>query len=91
MSERPPCVDCGGETTTKDGVRCATCRVRQYRKDPEKRERDRERSRRWKREHLGQPGRPSVTSDPCCKTPGNQSDPATVGAVRGHGNQERGS
>jgi hypothetical protein len=36
--------------------------TRRYRSDPEKRERDRERSRRWKRENLGQPGRPAVTS-----------------------------
>jgi hypothetical protein len=35
-----------------------TDRVRRYRSDPEKRERDREFSRRWKREHLGQPGLP---------------------------------
>lgn len=34
-----------------------TAAVRKYRSDPEKAERDRERSRRWKREHLGQPGR----------------------------------
>lgn len=32
--------------------------VRRYRSDPVKRERDREASRRWKREHLGQPGLP---------------------------------
>jgi hypothetical protein len=32
--------------------------VRRYRQDPERRELDRERSRRWKREHLGQPGLP---------------------------------
>jgi hypothetical protein len=34
--------------------------VRRYRADPEKRERDREASRRWKRIHLGQPGRPAA-------------------------------
>jgi hypothetical protein len=36
----------------------STEKVRKYRSDPEKLERDREASRRWKREHLGQPGLP---------------------------------
>lgn len=39
-----------GETSTEA--------VRRYRRDPTKRERDLEVSRRWKREHLGQPGQP---------------------------------
>jgi hypothetical protein len=38
-----------------------TARVRKYRSDPVKAERDREISRRWKREHLGQPGKPATT------------------------------
>lgn len=36
--------------------------VRRYRSDPERRERDREVSRRWKREHLGQPGKPKAAA-----------------------------
>lgn len=36
----------------------STERTRRYRQDEAKREKDRERSRRWKREHLGQPGLP---------------------------------
>lgn len=52
-----PCETCG--RIKDDGKReCVSCRVRRYRSDPEKRERDREASRRWKREHLGQPGLP---------------------------------
>lgn len=54
-----PCETCGREKD--DGCReCVTCRVRRYRSDPDKRERDREASRRWKREHLGQPGMPKA-------------------------------
>lgn len=39
-----------------------TAATRKYRSDPDKRERDRERSRRWKREHLGQSGLPRKAS-----------------------------
>jgi hypothetical protein len=77
----------------------STEKVRKYRQDPEKAERDRERSRAWKaanpervrayaREYKK---RRSVTSAPAGKTPGNQSDPATAATVRGHGNQDRSS
>jgi hypothetical protein len=48
----------GQEWRERTGYK-STDAVRQYRSDPEKRERDRERSRRWKREHLGQPGKPN--------------------------------
>jgi hypothetical protein len=41
----------------------STERTRRYRTDPEKRELDRECARRWKREHLGQPGLPRRAQD----------------------------
>lgn len=73
--------------------------VRRYRQDPEKRERDRAASRRWKeanrernrardRERDRARRRALVTSGSADKTPGNQSDPATAATARGHGNQE---
>lgn len=37
---------------------CIGCYKREWRKDPQNAERDRQWSRRWKREHLGQPGMP---------------------------------
>ncbi len=50
---RERCAICYGRLM---GYPNSTAAVRRYRSDPEKRERDRERSRRWKREKLGQPG-----------------------------------
>jgi hypothetical protein len=63
MGEQPEwCVKgCGREagTTVRGRRMCGSRARRAYREDPAKRERDREIARRWKREHLGQPGRPS--------------------------------
>jgi hypothetical protein len=55
------CLLCKRETDRRYRARHpggSTERTRKYRSDPEKRDRDREASRRWKREHLGQPGKP---------------------------------
>jgi hypothetical protein len=88
---RSECLLCKRERHRKfiaDHPGYSTDAVRKYREDPEKRERDRERSRRWKREHLGQPGLAALTSGASCKTPGNQIGPASGATDRDRGNQE---
>lgn len=55
----PLCLRCYDRRWRADHPGFVTARTRHYRSDPAKAERDRERSRRWKREHLGQPGRPA--------------------------------